>query len=75
MCLAPAPGLLTKFSSATVRAEAGESARGVASRAGRQEGRRRCREVGEGWPEAQEGRKVGLTSTTVEKPKTLRNNQ
>jgi hypothetical protein len=29
------PGLPTEFSSATVRAEAGESAEGVASRAGR----------------------------------------
>jgi hypothetical protein len=34
MCLAPAPGLPTD---ATVRAEAGESAEGVASRAGREE--------------------------------------
>ena len=37
MCLAPAPGLPTEFSSAVVRAEAGESAERGASRAGKQE--------------------------------------
>jgi hypothetical protein len=36
MCLTPAPGLPTEFSSAAVRAEAGESAEGVASRAGKE---------------------------------------
>jgi hypothetical protein len=36
MCLAPAPGLPREFSSAAVRAEAGESA-GVVNRVGREE--------------------------------------
>jgi hypothetical protein len=35
MRLAPAPGLPAEFLSATVRAEASESAEGVASRVGR----------------------------------------
>jgi hypothetical protein len=36
MCLAPAPGLPTEFSSAAARAGAGELAEGVASRAGKE---------------------------------------
>jgi hypothetical protein len=47
MCLAPALGLPTEFSTAAVRAEAGESAREVATRACREEEGcwccRRCR--------------------------------
>ena len=45
MCLAPALGLPTKFSSVAMRAEAGESAEGVASRVGK---RRRVVNIVEG---------------------------
>jgi len=38
MCLALALGLPAEFSTAAIRAEAGESAKKVASRAGREEG-------------------------------------
>jgi hypothetical protein len=38
MCLAPAPGLPTEFSSTAMKAEAGESAEGAASRVGKEEG-------------------------------------